>query len=112
MAAAIAASALPHTTVESAGWSPQDAIAGKAISVVKEMTGRDISAQRPRDVAEIDLAQFDLVVVLEPRVAEELDVPSHTTLLVWDVPDPYGRSLDDCRQCAEDLRVRIEELGP
>ncbi len=42
----------------------------------------------------------------------ELDVPSQTTLVVWDVPDPYGRSLDDYRQCAEDLRVRIEGLGP
>jgi protein-tyrosine-phosphatase len=66
---------LPEAIVESAGWSPQDALAPKAVSVVKEMTGRDISAQRPRGVDEVDLAQFDLVVGLEPRVAEELIFP-------------------------------------
>lgn len=113
IAAALTASALPQAAVESAGWSPGYAVAEKAISVVKEMTGMDIRGYRPRDVADIDLTEFDRIVLLDRMVAEELAprVPSDVTLVVWDVRDPYGGSCDDYRQCAEVLRAHIEELA-
>lgn len=112
IAAALATSFLPDVAVESAGWAPSDdVVSDNAISVVKEMTGIDISGHRPRDVAEVDLTEFDRIVVLSRRVAEELVVPSDVTLVIWDVPDPYRGSLDDYRRCAETLRAHIEELA-
>lgn len=112
IAAALAASLLPEAVVESAGWAPSDTVVpDNAISVVKEMTGMDISGHRSRDVAEVDLTKFDRIVVLDRMVAEELDVPSDVTLVVRHVRDPYCGSLDDYRQCAEILRALIEELA-
>jgi protein-tyrosine-phosphatase len=113
MAAALAASVLPEVAVESAaGVMPGDAVAEKAISVVKEMTGLDISSYRPRDLAEVDLTAFDRIVVLDRLVAEDLArvVPSDV-LVSWDVRDPYGGSLDDYRQCGQVLRALIEALA-
>ncbi len=113
MAAALAASILPGTAVQSAGLVPGDAIAEKAISIVKEMTGADISDHRPRDLADADLTAFDRIVVLDRRVAEDLRIalPPKATLLEWDVQDPYCGSLDDYRRCAEELRTHIEKLA-
>lgn len=111
MAAALAAHAFPEAAVESAGWAPGHAVAEQAAAVVREITGKDIASERPRAVADLDLALYDLVVVLEPRIADELAVPPGTSTLVWDVPDPYGRPIQEYRQCAEDLRRRIEELA-
>ena len=76
MAAALAASVLPEVAVESAaGVMPGDAVAEKAISVVKEMTGLDISSYRPRDLAEVDLTAFDRIVVLDVVPTSVVDEP-------------------------------------
>jgi protein-tyrosine-phosphatase len=112
MAAALAASAFPQATVESAGCFPGFGVAENAVLVVTEVTGVDISGHRPRDVAEVDLADFDLIVVLDNDVAKELPViPSGVTQLVRHVRDPYGSSLEVYRQCAVDLGTLIEELA-
>jgi hypothetical protein len=55
---------------------------------VKDLTGEDISSDRPRDVREMSLGHFDLIVVLDRTVARALLVPSGSTVLVWDVSDP------------------------
>lgn len=113
IAAALAASVLPRAAVESAGLMPGRGVAENAVSVVKEMTGVDISGHRARDVADVDLTEFDRVIALDRMVAEELApiVPSDLTLVVWAVGDPYGGSLDDYRQCAEVLRAYIDGLA-
>lgn len=112
IAAALAAIALPQATVESAGCLPGYAVAENAVLVVREMTRADISGHRPRDVAQVDLADFDLIVALDNGAAKELPVmPCGVTLLVRHVRDPYGNSLDDYRQCAQALRTLIEELA-
>jgi len=111
IAAALAASIFPQMAVESAGWSPGEVVAENAVSVVREITGMDISGHRPRDVSDVNLAEFDQIIALDPRVAEELDVPPGVELVVWDVSDPYGKSLDDYRECARTLRVHIVGLA-
>lgn len=111
MAAALAETLLPRVTAESAGWSPQDSVARNAVLVIGQVTGLDISGHVPRGVAELDLARFDAIVLLEPRVQDEISVPEGTRLLVWDVEDPYGGSMDDYRRCAEVLATRIRELA-
>lgn len=114
IAAALAASILPEAVVCSAGLMPGYAVAHHAISVVQELTGADISTHVPGDVAERDLTRFDRIVALDRFVAADLEstIPADATLVIWDIPDPYGRSLDDYRQCAETLRDRIQEWGP
>ena len=113
MAAALAASLFPQADVESAGSWPGAVVAPKAVSVIKEVTGIDISGHRPRDVAQVDLTEFDRIIVLDREAAAELApaVPSDVTLVVRHVQDPYGGSLDDYRQCAQVLRALIEELA-
>jgi protein-tyrosine-phosphatase len=109
MAAALAANVLPRATIESAGWAPGESVAQNTVSVVREMTGSDISDHQPRDLSEVDSTSFDLVVVLDPHVLDDLHLPPETNQVVWDVPDPYGSTLDEYRRCAEDLRQRIAE---
>jgi protein-tyrosine-phosphatase len=109
MAAALAADVLPDAAVESAAWPPGEGVAHHAVSVIKEMTGRDISDHTPRDVSGVDLSTFDQVIVLDQHVATELGVPRDATVETWAVEDPFGGVLDDYRRCAENLRVRIAE---
>lgn len=113
IAAALAESFVPEVVVQSAGLMPGYGIADNAISVVKEMTGLDISDHRPCDVAELDLTGFDCIVALDHMVAEDLApaLPPHVTLVVWDVSDPYGGSLDQYRRCAELIRAHIGHLA-
>jgi protein-tyrosine-phosphatase len=112
MAAALAADIFPNATVESAGWSPGESIAQNATLVVGETTGTDIAGYKPRDVAGVDLATFDRVVVLDPGVAEKLAATVRPDALVtWDVQDPSGGSVDDYRECASALRGYIESLA-
>jgi protein-tyrosine-phosphatase len=111
MAAALAAHVFPKATIESAGWAAGTAVAPQAATVIREITGRDISSEQPRDVSNLDLALYDLVVVLEPRIADELVVPPGTLRVVWDVADPFGLPIEQYRRCAKDLQRRIAELA-
>jgi len=61
--------------------------------------GLDISGHRPRDLADLDLTVFDRIIVLDRNVAAEIDLPAGPASLVWDIPDPYGRSLEEYRRC-------------
>jgi protein-tyrosine-phosphatase len=57
-------------------------VADHAVSVIKEMTGRDISGHRPRDLAEVDLRSYERVVVLDPvgvQKSDPLKLPSRDT---------------------------------
>jgi protein-tyrosine-phosphatase len=113
MAAALAASVAPEVDAQSAGLMPGHAVAENAISVVRQLTGIDISGHHPSDVAKVDLTRFDRIIALDHMVAEELAplVPADVSLLVWDVRDPYGGSIEDYLRCAEVLRARIEGLA-
>jgi protein-tyrosine-phosphatase len=111
MAAALARFLFPDVEAESAGWSPQDSIAGEAVTVVREVTGLDIRGHRPRDLADLDLSEFDRIIVLDRTVAAEIELPADPAYLVWDIPDPYGRPLEAYRRCAALLRDEIEALA-
>lgn len=58
----------------------------------------------------MNLGEFDRIIVLDPHVAAELALPADLPTLVWDVPDPYGGSLEAYRSCVAFLRERIEGL--
>ena len=111
IAAALAQFLLPDTEAESAGWSPQETVPENAVTVIRETTGLDVSSYHPRDVADVDLTTFDRIIVLDPHVAAELDLPPDPTHLVWDIPDPYGGSLEEYKRCVALLRERIEVLA-
>jgi protein-tyrosine-phosphatase len=111
MAAALARFLLPDVEAESAGWSPQDSVADKAVTVIRETTGLDISGHRPRDLADLDLTVFDRIIVLDWNVAAEIDLPAGPTSLVWAIPDPYGRPLEEYRRCVALLRGQIDALA-
>lgn len=73
-------------------WSPQDSFADKAVTVIRETTGLDVSGHRPRDPADLDPTVFDRIIVLNRNVAAEIHLPGGPVSLAWDISDPYGRS--------------------
>ena len=74
----------------------------------------DASVHCPRDIKEIDLKQFDVVVALDKKVAQSL---SHRVekqkLIVWDINDPYDPYESDMvryRQCATMIAKSLRRL--
>lgn len=76
-----------------------------------ELADVDLSDHQPRDVSDVDIEPFDVVVALDRMVADDLAGAIHGTQLVsWSIPDPYGGSLDLYRSCAAQILARLPEL--
>ena len=100
MAAAMARALLgPAVHVESAGVSADDGSSATrdAVRAMQER-GLDISGHRSRSVRTFDLGDFDLLVALNPTIAQDVrragGEPSKMASL--DIPDPYGKGLEVC----------------
>ncbi len=106
-------------TVASAGLSATHALASeKAIAVMKEI-GIDISGHRARSVTLETIQDADLVLTMTADHKRILSAvfPAYLgkiyTLGAWageeaDVKDPYGGSIEDYRDCRDQLRKWIE----
>jgi protein-tyrosine-phosphatase len=76
--------------------------------------GLDISKHRSRDIISSADLDYDSVVAMTPYVASRLKaVPGFPTqkLIVWNVPDPYGGTLEDYRTCAKIVAKLIRDLS-
>lgn len=112
MAAAMAQDMLgAPIAAESAGLNPlHDAATAEAVEVMRER-GLDLTGHRSRDVHELDLEPFDLVVALTPAIAARMphmDGPER--LVVWDIDDPYGGDLAVYRSCASAIEDQLRTL--
>ena len=112
MAAALAIDA--GLVAESAGALPGFTVATNAVEVVSELCGVDIAGHTPRSVETLDLSGFGRIVAMDAIVADELTalgLPDLADdLVVWDIADPYGQSIDVYRRCAESIIGRLCEL--
>jgi protein-tyrosine phosphatase len=114
MAAGLAGKMLEGTgKAESAGIAPFGyRAAGPTIRVMEE-EGIDLSAHRPRDVAELSPDEFDYVVAMDSTVHGFLKMYGRVTeqqLISWDIPDPYGQDADAYADCFERIRSHLKDL--
>lgn len=100
-------------TFESAGIKPQRAVdAENAVHILKNTFGIDASGHQPRDVRNVDLTRFDLVIAIENNAAavvRELGVPE-SRLQVWTIRDPWGGDLTEYEETALEIRKRLAKL--
>src|SRR6266568_3048516 len=114
MAEAIAQNLLGDTAaVQSAGMETADGISAtkEAITVMQEM-GFDISNHRSREIEHLDLAEFDRIIAMSPRIAshlQKLGVES-AKITVIDVLDPYRKGIEVYRSTAKALESKLKSL--
>lgn len=102
-----------RVTVESAGLAASfDSATTEAVLTMKELYGVDISDHVPKNVIEMPLREYDLIIVLDSYVydtVKKLATDLSDRLILWDLPDPYGREIGVYRQVAEKILTKIQE---
>jgi protein-tyrosine-phosphatase len=90
----------------SAGLSPAMDPQVPTRSILREINV-DLGQHRPRNLGEVDLRRFDLIVNMSgmPLPAVQ-DVPVET----WDVKDPYGREEEAFRRARSDIEMKVMHL--
>ena len=100
---------------ESAGLDAGESSARRlAIEVMREDYDVDISSHRPRDIDQVDLDTFDLVVAMQCRIADELTLRfelAESTVITWAIDDPATMGNRRAyEECAADIESRLREL--
>ena len=117
LAAAVASALLgSRVQAESAGITETGCpAASEGIAVLQERFGIDLTAHRSRHIDEVALAQFDILIALDPIVyvplREQCPEPP-PEILLWPVHDPYLEGLDAYHQCLAELQTVIEAHAP
>lgn len=98
--------------VESAGIHPLfEGAADEAVRLLKNEYGVDISSHRPRHINSLEIADFDIIIVLDSAVRDFLKklllVPS-ADLHLWHTEDPYSFGYEVYAQTAARLKILIE----
>src|SRR5262249_1175731 len=115
MAEALAKGLLAESAaVESAGMETADGMMAteEAVTVMREL-GLAMSAHRSRGLDGLNLADYDLILALSPRIAQHLtsvrNIPQQRVRIL-DIQDPYGRGLAAYRQCLTHLNRVLPPL--
>jgi arsenate reductase (thioredoxin) len=91
----------------SAGSKPAAAVQPDTITVMKE-AGIDISAARPKGFKDLPNLKYDYLVTM----GCEVDCPflPGAKVVQWQIPDPYGKGLDEYRRVRELIRSEVTDL--
>ncbi len=116
MAEAIARRTLGSTfCVQSAGTEASDGApaARHAIDVMVDK-GLNIRGHTARGVDKIDVSAFDVVVAMDPTIAESLRSrgTDPVKIIELNIPDPIGKSLDGYRATADAIALEIQRIFP
>lgn len=100
----------PGTSVESAGAETEEGLAPTkdAVLVMREL-GLDISGHRSREVPQLDLRNFDLIIAMTSQIGcilRSLGV-EECRLRELNVPDPYGKGIEAYRNAAQNIRSQL-----
>ena len=94
--------------IESAGIAASDSFPATkdAIKTMSEM-GLDLREHRSRDIGALELSNFTTFIAMTPLIAKELAKMGvdHGKILELNVPDPYGRGVEEYRATA----LKIED---
>lgn len=72
----------------------------------------DASGHQPRDVRNVDLAGFEMVIAIGSNAAdvvEALGIPK-SKLIMWSIPDPWGGDLTEYADAALAIRKHLARL--
>jgi arsenate reductase len=94
----------------SAGTNPTGVVSEDAIEIMRELK-IDISRLKSKGLAEVPIADMDIVVSMAPRRAIQI-VPRNFAgrTIDWDVDDPVGRSLSTFRRVRTELDALVRKL--
>jgi protein-tyrosine-phosphatase len=92
---------------ESAGSSPAQTVAANAVAVMKE-AGIDVSQARTKSFRDVAGHGVDYLVAMGCSVTCPF-VPGAKEIR-WEIPDPYGRGLDEYRRVRELIRSEVTNL--
>ena len=102
-----------ESKVESAGLSPEFLGAqDDAVTVLHESYEIDISEHRTQRVTDLQLHDYDWIIVLDGYVYHQLLMrfPSLARdILLWDIDDPYLQGKEAYAVCAETIRKHIKK---
>jgi protein-tyrosine-phosphatase len=103
-----------HTELMSAGVQPGSiGDVSNAVYTLKQF-GIDASAHIPRDVREVNLSDFDLIITMDRQVARDLKLLfpdlANSRVAKWRISDPYGDDLAEYRRCAEIIYRQLKSL--
>jgi arsenate reductase len=92
--------------VESAGLAPAPLVAPPTHEVMLDRN-IDLSQQFPKDLSEVDLSSFDLVVNMS---GYPFPGPLEAPIRDWKVPDPIGGEKDLHQQVAQQIESLVMQL--
>lgn len=99
--------------VESAGLMPMfESAAPDGVAILKELFDVDISRHRPKDVSQLNLDDYDRVIVLDTFVynsLKDLDKAHADKFVLWDTEDPFGQDRGTYERVAKWLNVHLTE---
>lgn len=102
-----------NTSIQSAGVETASGLSAtkEAVAVMKEM-GLDISNHRSRDIDDLDLSSFTLVIAMTSWISEILVTlgvqPRRIERL--EVCDPYGKGIEVYRSTARTIELSLRSL--
>lgn len=99
----------------SAGFRPQQsADAENAIYTLKRVLNIDASGHIPRDIRQVEVVKFDLVVAMDKAVADEFADEFRAfpleRLVRWKIDDPWGDDLRTYERCAQAIFRELKAL--
>ena len=91
----------------SAGSKPAAAVQPDTITAMSEV-GIDVSAARPNGFKDLPDLKYDYLVTM----GCEVDCPflPGAKVVQWEIPDPYGKGLDEYRRVRELIRSEVTNL--
>jgi len=115
MAAYIVSSRFPQNIkAQSAGLCP--GAPSDALNAIDTLRAHriDASGHVPRDVRDVDISTFDVVVAMDSAVARQFKklFPNFDTarLATWRIQDPYGDDLSEYEICANRIHREVDRL--
>jgi len=85
----------------------------KAVKAMEEV-GVDITRDHAKHVCSLDLIQYDIIVAMTQFVAtlltKDFYIPKGR-LVIWDITDPFGGSLEEYRSCRTTIYRHMRALG-
>lgn len=100
--------------VESAGIAAWGRNASEeAIKVMRNEFDIDISGHNPTDVKNLLLNNFDYIVTMDSYIDTIIkkSYPIESNKIIsWNINDPYGKSIDDYKECAVKLQTKIKNI--
>ena len=93
--------------VLSAGSEPADQVNPVAVEAMAEK-GVDIAALRPRQLADTDVREADVVITM--GCGDACPIYPGKRYEDWDLPDPAGRPLDEVRAIRDEIERRVTAL--